>query len=110
MPHNQYVERFISAIGPFYEYVNEDDVSTSNDDQNENDEVARSNKKNTSGSHHVMSNEDVSRIEGGSIEVRSKCFEQNGHHQQVNGKTNSETNGINGSYSKEKDEHIPSGI
>lgn len=48
MPHSEHVERLLKAIGPFYEYVNEDSGSDENEDDDNNDdeedeEVARNN-------------------------------------------------------------------
>ena len=32
MPHNDFVQKLCEVIGPFYEYVNEDDVSSSDEE------------------------------------------------------------------------------
>lgn len=51
MPHSEHVEKLLRAIGPFYEYVNEDsgndeeenDNEPDNDDDEDDREVARNN-------------------------------------------------------------------
>ena len=107
MPHTEHVEKLLRAIGPFYEYVNED---SGNDEDEDDQEVARNNKE-----EEVLISQAETLTNGNS----SKQVVLNGHpylngssnthkKQQVNGDVSAST--LNGSAaSSSNDREYPSG-
>lgn len=113
MPQSQHVEKFMNAIGPFYEYVGdeEDNEDENNNNNNENgddeeDELARNNTSNDvsgekliidSSKHEIDEDDEVQssasmkRING---VANKKSLESNGYH------ANGNTNGLNGAQKK----------
>lgn len=96
MPHNDFVQKLCEVIGPFYEYVNEDDVSSSDE------ELTKTNGKST----HLNGLELIKETNNNVITLNGNCLNNFINHNGLNrnGDLNLERNSIEAIQSDEEED------